>query len=38
MLHVRRLLGLDGIGADGRTRLKISDGAAFVVRELSLPH
>jgi hypothetical protein len=38
MLHVRRLLGLDGIGADGRTRLKISDGTAFVVRELSLPH
>lgn len=37
MLHVRRLLGLDGIGADGRTRLKVSDGSAFVVRELRLP-
>ena len=31
MLHVRRMLGLDGIGADGRTRLKTSDGAALVI-------
>jgi hypothetical protein len=31
MLHVRRLLGLDGIGPDGRTRLKAADGTAFVV-------
>ena len=38
MLHVRRLLGLDGIGADGRTRLKVSDGAAFVVPDLRLSH
>jgi hypothetical protein len=28
MLHVVRLLGLDGIGADGRTRLKALDGTA----------
>ena len=38
MLHVRRLLGLDGIGANGRTRLKASDGAAFVVDDLRLSH
>ena len=38
MLHVRRMLGLDGIGADGRTRLKASDGAAFVVPDMRLPH
>ena len=38
MLHVRRMLGLDGIGADGRTRLKASDGAAFVVPDLRLSH
>jgi hypothetical protein len=33
MLHVRRLLGLDGIGAGGRTRLKASDGTAFVLEQ-----
>jgi hypothetical protein len=33
MLHVQRMLGLDGIGPDGRTRLKASDGTAFVVAE-----
>lgn len=38
MLHVRRMLGLDGIGADGRTRLKASDGTAFVVPDLRLSH
>jgi hypothetical protein len=38
MLHVRRLLGLDGISADGRTRLKASDGAAFVVDDFRLAH
>lgn len=31
LMHLRRLLGLDGIGADGRTRLKSIDGDAFVV-------
>jgi hypothetical protein len=36
ILYVRRLLGLDGIGADGRTRLKASDGTAFVVGDLRL--
>jgi hypothetical protein len=38
MLHVQRMLGLDGIGADGRTRLKVSDGSAFVVDERRLPN
>ena len=31
LMHLRRLLGLDGIGAKGRTRLKGADGDAFVV-------
>lgn len=31
LMHLRRLLGLDGIGAHGRTRLKTTDGDAFVV-------
>lgn len=38
MLHVRRLLGLDAIGPHGRTRLKVSDGTAFVVPDLRLSH
>ena len=38
MLHVRRLLGLDAIGPHGRTRLKVSDGAACVVPDLRLAH
>jgi hypothetical protein len=38
MLHVRRLLGLDAIGPHGRTRLKVSDGTAFVVADLRLSH
>ena len=33
LLHTRRLLGLDGIDASGRTRLKAFDGTAFVVAE-----
>jgi hypothetical protein len=36
MLHVRRMLGLDGIGAGGRTRLKTVDGTAHVVDDLRL--
>ena len=36
MLHVRRMLGVDGIASDGRTRLKSSDGSAFVVDDLRL--
>jgi len=31
LMHLRRLLGLDGIGANGQTRLKSADGDAFVV-------
>jgi hypothetical protein len=34
MLHTRRLLGLDGIDTDsGRTRLKLIDGTAHVIRD-----
>ena len=36
LLHLRRMLGLDGIGAGGRTRLKSSDGAALVVEPAKL--
>lgn len=32
--HVRRLLGLDGISPDGRTRLKSADGTAVVMDDL----
>jgi hypothetical protein len=31
MLHTRRILGLDGITQDGRTRLKAPDGRAEVI-------
>jgi hypothetical protein len=34
--HTRRLLGLDGIKAQGRTRLKALDGEAFVVDNVKL--
>ncbi|HUH91693.1 MAG TPA: hypothetical protein VL742_00940 [Casimicrobiaceae bacterium] len=33
LVHTRRLLGLDGIDASGRTRLKAFDGTAFVVAD-----
>jgi hypothetical protein len=36
MLHTRRLLGLDGVNASGRTRLKAADGQAFVVEDVKL--
>jgi hypothetical protein len=36
MHHTRRLLGLDGVDARGRTRLKSVDGEAFVVEDLKL--
>lgn len=36
MEHTRRLLGLDGVNADGRTRLKCVDGDAFVVDDVKL--
>ena len=38
MLHVVRLLGLDGIGADGRTRLKVIDGTAHMIGPPQLPN
>jgi hypothetical protein len=31
LLHTRRLLGLDGVEANGRTKLKALDGTAAVV-------
>jgi len=34
MMHVRRLLGLDGVAANGRTRLKAADGTAVVIEDL----
>ncbi len=36
LMHLRRLLGLDGIGAQGRTRLKTADGDAFIVEAPTL--
>ncbi len=36
MQHTRRLLGLDGVGPDGRTKLKAADGQAFVVEDVDL--
>jgi hypothetical protein len=36
MLHTRRLLGLDGVNASGRSRLKAADGQAFVVEDAKL--
>jgi hypothetical protein len=35
MMHVRRLLGLDGIASNGRTRLKAADGTAVVIDDLA---
>ncbi len=34
MMHVRRLLGLDGVAENGRTRLKAADGTAVMVEDL----
>jgi hypothetical protein len=36
MQHTRRLLGLDGVDTDGRTRLKAVDGQAFIVADVKL--
>jgi hypothetical protein len=36
LLHTRRMLGLDGVAASGRTRLKAFDGTAFVVQDAKL--
>jgi hypothetical protein len=38
MMHIRRLLGLDGVTEDGRLRVKAADGTAVVVEDLRLPH
>jgi hypothetical protein len=37
MLHTRRILGLDGVNPNGRTRLKALDGSAIVVDETKQP-
>jgi hypothetical protein len=37
MLHVRRLLGLDGVASNGRTRLKAADGTAIAIDEAPRP-
>ena len=34
MMHIRRLLGLDGVAENGRTRLKAADGTAVVIEDL----
>jgi len=34
MLHVRRLLGLDGVAEDGRSRLKAADGTAVAIQDI----
>ena len=34
MKHIHRLLGLDGIAEDGRTRLKAANGTAVVIEEI----
>jgi hypothetical protein len=34
LLHLQRMLGLDGVDASGRTRLKVSDGKAWIVGDL----
>jgi hypothetical protein len=38
MQYTRRVLGLDGVDAKGRTRLKAADGKAVVIDELKLPN
>ena len=35
MKHIHRLLGLDGIAEDGRTRLKAANGTAVVIAEIA---
>ncbi len=34
MMHIRRLLGLDGIAPNGRTRLKAADGTAVIIDDI----
>jgi hypothetical protein len=38
MVHVRRMLGLDGVDATGRTRLKLAAGEVFTVDDPKLPN
>ena len=38
LLYTRRLLGLDGVDANGRTRVKAVDGKAVVIEDLKLPN
>lgn len=38
LLYTRRLLGLDGVDAKGRTRVKAVDGKAVVIEDLKLPN
>jgi len=37
MMHIRRLLGLDGVTAGGRLRVKAADGTAVMVEDPQLP-
>ena len=37
MMHVRRLLGLDGVTGNGRLRVKADDGRAVIVEDPRLP-
>src|SRR5690606_25322036 len=36
MLHARRILGLDGVSGNGRTKLKAADGRAVIVEDPKL--
>lgn len=38
MMHIRRLLGLDGVTAGGRLRVKAADGTAVMVEEAKHPN
>jgi hypothetical protein len=38
MVHTRRILGLDGVDARGRSRLKAADGRAVIVEEAKRPN
>jgi len=36
MLHARRILGLDGVNGEGKTKLKAADGRAVIVEDTKL--
>ena len=38
MVHVQRMLGLDGVDARGRTRLKLAEGKVLAIDDPLLPH